>query len=90
MSQKLPYGTKTLYTKYELELSGVRIRAKSLKFWKWHRGPNIKFSIFLYFGSKSFAWMRGVQIWSQTLNQMTFDPIVTKKKTVENAQKLAK
>ena len=50
MSQKLPYGTKTLYTKFELDLWGVRIRAKSLKFWKFYRGQKIKFSIFFNFG----------------------------------------
>ena len=32
MPQKLSYGTKTLYAKFELDLCGVRIRAKSLKF----------------------------------------------------------
>ena len=32
MSQKWPFGTKTLYTKFELDLLGVWIRAKSLKF----------------------------------------------------------
>ena len=37
IAQKSPYGTKTLYTKFELELSGVRMRANSLKFWKYYR-----------------------------------------------------
>ena len=49
MSQNLPYGTKTLYTKFELDLWGVRIRAKSLNFWKFYRGPKLIFSIFFNF-----------------------------------------
>ena len=40
MFEKLPYGTETLYTKFELDLWGVRIRAKSLKFWECYNGQN--------------------------------------------------
>ena len=36
MSQKLPYVTKALYTNFELDLCGVRMGTKSLKFWKYY------------------------------------------------------
>ena len=52
MSWKLPYGTKTLYTKFELDLWCVRIRAKSLKFWKYYRGSKNKVLNFIKLGGQ--------------------------------------
>ena len=74
MSQKLPYGTKILYKKFELDLWGGMIRAKSLKFWKYCRGHFFQFSLIL--GSARFARMRGFQIWSQNWNRTIFDPLL--------------
>ena len=47
--KKSSYDTKTLYTKFELGLWGVRMGAKSLKFWKYCRGQKNKIFIFLSF-----------------------------------------
>ena len=89
ISQKLPYDTKTLYTKFEFDMWSVGIRVKSLKFWKWYgvKKQNFQFSLFL--GSERCAWMRGFQIWSLNWTRMTFDHLFGQK-TVENTQKLAK
>ena len=43
MSQKFPYGNETLYTKFELDLWGVRTRTKSLNFKKNYMGPKNNF-----------------------------------------------
>ena len=49
MSKKSPYGTKTLYAKFELYLWGVRMGGNSLKFWKYYRGAKNKVLYFLSF-----------------------------------------
>ena len=55
MSQKLPYGTKTLYTKFELDLWDVRMGANSFKYENAIWGQKMKFSIVFILGSESFV-----------------------------------
>ena len=86
MSQKLSDDTKTLYTKFQLDLWGVRIRAKSLKYWKCYRGAKKEYFQFsLMLGSERCTRMRRFQIWFQNWNRTIFNRLFGQK-TVETWQ----
>ena len=79
MSQKLHYGTKTLCTKFELNLWGVRMGAKSLKLWKYYRGARNSFQFSFILGLESFARLKAFQMGSQNSNQKAFNPLFGQK-----------
>ena len=58
------------------------IRAQEIKFWKYYGKSKNKFLIPLsYWGSKRFASMRRLQIWSQNWAWIIVDPYFGRKKT---------
>ena len=54
ISPNLSYSTKTLYTKFKLDLSGIRMGDNSLKFVKYYRGQKTKFTISFHFAVRKF------------------------------------
>ena len=61
----------------------LTLATRVLKLQWWSK--NKTFNPPLIFGSKTCALRRKLQIWSQNLNRITFDPVLLKK-TVENWQ----
>ena len=90
MSQKSPNVTKILYTKFELDLWGVRMGANLLKVWKYYRGPTNKVLIVFNFGVRTFRLDERIPnlILKLKSDNIWLPPLLAKKlsKTVKNWQ----